>query len=215
MSCVLATGNDCTTVSINIGHAGPWVRRGDSITDSFDQQFVEHTIRGKSCLFRKFLIGTSERQYLNPDTGTNFIYLRIRDPCGVIPGVAIKYEFRAFLVRSTPASFFANPGDNAVDRYEDQDVSTGAPAPPAAVKHAPTIIESTNLGGRRELYIGEDDPSNTQWTYTQQGFSSPGYHVQYTSPKQTFGAIFKAIRNSRDLQNEFEAAGFDGTITAP
>lgn len=214
ISCVLATGNDCTTVSINIGHAGPWVRRGDSITDSFDQQFVEHTFRGKSCLFRKFLIGTSERQFLNPDIATNFLYLRVRDPCGVIPGVVIKYEFRAFLVRSTPASFFANPGEDAVDRYEDQDVSTGSPAPPSGVKHVPALIRE-NLGARTNfLYLGEDDPSNSQWIFKEAANPRVTYMVAYTNPKQTLGAIFTIIsQNPSDLQLQYNTAGFDGTIS--
>lgn len=215
LSCSLATGNDCSTVSINVGHFGPWVRRGDSISDTFDQQFIEHTIRGKSCLFRKFLIGTSERQYLNPDTATNFLYIRIRDPCGVIPGVVIKLEFRAFLMRRTPSAFFANASLAATDRYEDQDVSSGtqpSPGPPSAVKHAPLVIRQV-IGPNGVIeYIGADDPSNNQWVYTNSG-GPTAYTVSYSNPKQVIGAIFSHPRGSSDLQSLYNTAGYDGTIT--
>lgn len=217
LSCSLATGNDCSTVSINIGHFGPWVRRGTSSTDSFDQQFLEHTIRGKSCLFRKFLLGSSEKQYLNPDTADNFLYIRIRDPCGVIPGVVVKLEFRAHLIRRTPSAFFANASEAATDRYEDQDVSSGtnpSPGPPSAVKYTPAVITHTPTIGPTEHYIGADDPSNSQWTYTFNGGSgSPSFTVSYTNPKQTLGAIFTYTGNPTDLQSRFNTAGFDGTIT--
>lgn len=213
LSCTLATGNDCSTVSINIGHAGPWVRRGDSATDSFDQQFLEHTIRGKSCLFRKFLLGSSEKQYLNPDTSNNFLYLRIRDPCGVIPGVVVKLEFRAHLIRRTPSAFFANGDQDATDRYEDQDVTAGSrpsPGPPSAVKHVPAVILVSTRSS-----IADDDTSNSQFNYYQDGNTGgrPIFTVSYTNPKQTIGAVFRY--SGSNLQSAFNAAGFDGTISEP
>lgn len=219
LSCALATGNDCSTVSINVGHAGPWVRRGDSITDSFDQQFLEHTIRGKSCLFRKFLLGSSEKQFLNPDIATNFLYLRIRDPCGVIPGVVVKLEFRAHVIRRTPSAFFSNAADNAVDRYEDQDVSSGSnpsPSPPSGIKYVPALIERTFPGSSPTLYLGEDDAANNQWAYRVYRLpnTSPSYTVAYTNPKQTMGAIFKIPDGTTDIQSLYDTSGFDGTITS-
>lgn len=211
-SLTLATGNDCSTVSLNCSHSGPWVRRGDSVTDSFDQQFYEHTVAvsPKGCLFRKSILGRSELEYLNPDVANNFINLRVRDPCGVIPGVVIRYEFRAHLVRRVPESVFVNGNQQATDRYEDQDVSTGtssgSPSPPSAIKHAPAVI--TTPGS--QVYIAEDsDPTVIE--YVRMGFVGAVYTVSKTTPPQAVSGIFR-IGNG-DLQQQFNTAGYDGTIT--
>lgn len=213
MSCQLATGNDCSTVSLNVAHSGPWVREGLS-ADKFDQQFVEHTVRGKSCLFKKAVIPRSELEYLNPDTSDNYINLRVRDPCGVIPGVVIRIEFRAHLIRRTPQSTFDDPTGDAVDKYEDQDVSAGsssgqpAPAPPAAVKHAPQVIAFVS---------GDITVKDTGSRFEYAADSSSGYRVAYTSPKQVVSGRFNLSTfpppSGSALQTKYNSDGFDGTIT--
>lgn len=213
MSVQLATGNDCSTVSLNISHSGPWVRKGSS-ADTFDQQFVEHSVRGKSCLFKKPVIARSELEYLNPDTADNYIELRVRDPCGVIPGVVFKIEFRAHLIRRTPQSAFDDPSSNAIDRYEDQDVSTGtssgAPSPPAAVKHAPQVITHIPFGN---IHFDLSPTVNSGTiTYSHPGDSST-FVVAPTVPPQIISGKFTYQASSGDLQNVYNAAGFDGTIT--
>lgn len=217
MSCQLATGNDCSTVSLNCSHSGPWVRRGDSLSDSFDQQFYEHTIAvsPKGCLFRKSILGRSELEYLNPDVPANFINLRVRDPCGVIPGVVIRIEFRAHLIRPIPSSFFSGGSDPATDRYEDQDVSSGTPAPPAAVKHAPALITGIGFSRRANLADAVSDPSVIQ--YKEDGSSSVHFTVTKTNPLQSISGIYRAPQgqpSNPDIQTEYTKAGYDGTITA-
>lgn len=211
LSLQLATGNDCSTVSLNVSHSGPWVRRGDSTSDTFDQQFVEHTVAvsPKGCLFRKPVLGRSELEFLNPDTVSNFLNIRVRDPCGVIPGVVIRIEFRAHLIRRTPATVFMNGGDTASDRYEDQDVSSGGPAPPAAVKHAPAVIRYS-----RAIFIA--DSSGTDIVYPEStGVSTTVFTVQKTNPTQSVSGIFDAPSSSTpsELQSEYNRAGYDGNIT--
>lgn len=210
MSCQLATGNDCSTVSLNVAHSGPWVRRGDSSTDTFDQQFVEHTVSvsPKGCLFRKSLIGRSEREYLNPDTKDNFIVLRVRDPCGVIPGVVARIEFRAELIRPVPSSVFMHGDEAATDRYEDQDVSNGAPAPPSAVKHVPAVMYLSGF-----VYTADSTGSSIRYDDTDSRHNDY-FDVTRTTPPQAVSGTFRpsSITNP-DLQREFTQAGYDGNIT--
>lgn len=208
MSLQLATGNDCSTVSLNVSHSGPWVRRGDSPSDTFDQQFVEHTVAvsPKGCLFRKPVLGRSELEYLNPDTNSNFINIRVRDPCGVIPAVVIRIEFRAHLIRRTPATVFMNGGDPATDRYEDQDVSFGGPSPPSAVKHAPALI-----GYSFRKYVA--DSSGSTILYTDPGGSTlHEFTVTKTSPVQAVSGYYN-VSDLSQMQADYNAAGYDGTIT--
>lgn len=208
LSLQLATGNDCSTVSLNISHSGPWVRRGDSVTDSFDQQFFEHTVAvsPKGCLFRKPVLGRSELEYLNPDTIQNFLNIRIRDPCGVIPGVVIRIEFRAHLIRRTPATIFMNGRDDATDRYEDQDVASGGPAPPGTIKHAPVAI--TTGGDAR--YIA--DPTGVDIVYRSTS-SNSFYTVTKTNPLQALSGLFSYLSTSPPIQQQYNQDGYDGTIT--
>lgn len=210
MSCQLATGNDCSTVSLNVAHSGPWVRRGDSVSDSFDQQFLEHTVAvsPKGCLFRKPLLGRSELAYLNPDTNSNFINLRVRDPCGVIPGVVIRIEFRAELIRPTPASTFTGGSQPATDRYEDQDVASGGPTPPSAVKHAPALIRYGS-----DEYVADSSPVNIiQYNHLGSNPRSGKFTVTKTTPVQSVSGLFIAPGGSGQ-QTSFNSDGYDGTIT--
>lgn len=218
MSVALATGNDCSTVSMNIGHEGPWIRRSDS-TDTFNQVSTEHTVRGKSILFKKPLLAATEREYLNPDSsnnGLNSVDLRVRDPCGVIPGVVLKIEFRAHIIRRVPSTSFANADQPATDRYEDQDVSAGSspsPSPPAAVKHAPqTITHATQFSGDKR-YITDGLVHSGHFEYTTDDqYKVLKYLVSVTTPKQTVSGSYKFATDRPD-QTAFNAAGFDGDIT--
>lgn len=220
MSVALATGNDCSTVSMNLGHEGPWIRRSDS-TDTFNQVSTEHTVRGKSLLFKKPLLATAEREYLNPDSATNglnSIDLRVRDPCGVIPGVVLKIEFHAHIIRRVPSTSFANSDDMATDRYEDQDVNSGsspAPKPPAAVKHAPLIIihNSGSILPRTDRYVTSGKPVNGELEYLTDGaFASVYIRIDVTNPPQAVSGTY-TYDTDRPDQTHYNAAGFDGTIT--
>lgn len=218
MSVALATGNDCSTVSMNIGHEGPWIRRSDS-TDTFNQVSTEHSVRGKSILFKKPLLATTEREYLNPDSSTNglnSVDLRVRDPCGVIPGVVLKVEFRAHIIRRVPSTTFANADENATDRYEDQDVSAGSspsPSPPAAVKHAPITIVHNSFSTGDHRYITDGIVKNGKFEYTTDDrYKVLTYTIDVTNPVQTVSGSYKYTTDSLH-QDHYNAAGFDGTIT--
>lgn len=213
MSVALATGNDCSTVSMNIGHEGPWIRRSDD-PDTFNQVCTEHTIRGKSILFKKKLLATTEREYINPDSntnGVNTIDLRVRDPCGVIPGVAARIEFRAHIIRRVPSTTFANADQPATDRYEDQDVNSGSnpvPSPPTGIKHAPSQI-TYNSGGHPTRFHTDGTPSNGKLKYT----ASTGIHfftVEVTNPPQAVSGTYQT--DVPVSQAFFEAAGYDGQL---
>lgn len=211
MSVALATGNDCSTVSMNIGHDGPWIRRSDS-ADTFNQQCTEHTVRGKSILFRKKLLATTEREYLNPDSpdrGVNSVDLRVRDPCGVIPGVVAKIEFRAHIIRRVPSTHFANANQAATDRYEDQDVSSGSnpgPTPPTTIKHVPASIKN-----ERHTYHTNGKAVGGFFSYTTFSSSST-YTVSVTNPEQAVSGSFTTTTSAADLQGDFNSAGYDGNI---
>lgn len=213
MSVALATGNDCSTVSMNLGHEGPWIRRSDD-PDTFNQVCTEHTVRGKSILFKKKLLATSEREYINPDSkdnGVNTIDLRVRDPCGVIPGVVLKIEFRAHIIRRVPATTFANADDAATDRYEDQDVSSGSspqPAPPAAVKHAPAQITYNHTGHTRRYHT---DGTNQGGVLIYRTTDTHHFEVTVTDPPQAVSGSWTA--HSPVSQASFNAAGYDGDVS--
>lgn len=130
MKIQIATGNNVSTVSASIGHSGPWVRPATQ-SDSFNQQFVDMNFNlNKEVTFRKRLLREAERQTLNPDDGNNFLNLRIRDPCGVIPGATILIDFTCELIRPVIDVVLVNANQTATDLYEDQDVHTsGQPTP--------------------------------------------------------------------------------------
>lgn len=215
MSIALATGNDCSTVSMNIGHEGPWIRRSTD-TDTFNQQSIEHSVRGKSLLFKKPVLHASEREYVNPDTSANSIDLRVRDPCGVIPGVVLKIEFRAKIIRKAPQTTFSNPDELATDRYEDQDVNSGAPAPPATVKHVPIRIVVTSSSPGNTIFNTDGVILSDQFTYTTTSSSRDTITVQKTDPTQSVSGQFTFAKttSASDLQREFNAQGYDGDISA-
>lgn len=211
MSVTIATGNDCSTVSMNLGHEGPWIRRSDD-TDNFNQVCIEHTVRGKSLLFKKKVLATTEREYINPDKIVNSIDLRVRDPCGVIPGAVLRIEFRAHLIRRVPQTSFANADQPATDRYEDQDVSSGSnpsPSPPSAVKHAPAILEM-GTGLTLDRYYTDAVEKNGFFTYADK-FGRDQYSVTVTNPPQAVSGRYKYPNSSVDSA-DYNSAGFDGTL---
>lgn len=213
MSVTIATGNDCSTVSMNLGHEGPWIRRSDD-TDNFNQVCIEHTVRGKSLLFKKKVLATSEREYINPDKILNSIDLRVRDPCGVIPGAVLRIEFRAHLIRRVPQTSFDNADQPATDRYEDQDVSGGSnpsPSPPAAVKHAPAIIE-LGVDSYRDRYYTDGVERSGNFFYADK-FGRDKYTVSVTNPPQAVSGRYKHNDHTIDSA-DYNAAGFDGTLAS-
>lgn len=212
LAVTIATGNDPATVTANLGHSGPWVRRGDNQIDTFNQQSVEHNFsRSKTVIF-KVNLRASERQYFNPDIATNYVNLRINDPCGVIPGATLKIETRAILQRKVMSTTFLEKDEPVTDRYEDQDVSTGAssgqPQPPTNIQDVPaTVFESST---RRSF-----SPTGTTspLVYTSNNDNST-FTVTAAGKLNIVGEVVLLSSDSpSELQQKYTADGFEGTIT--
>lgn len=202
----IATGNNCSTVTASVGHSGPWVRPS-SQTDNFNQQFTDMSFNlNKEVTFHKRLLRESERQTLNPDDGTNFLNLRIRDPCGVIPGATILIDFRCELIRSVIDVVLVNGSQPATDRYEDQDVHTsGQPTPRQDV---PRVIRDTRYP--RAVWLTTD-------TASPYSFSSPDiagtYTITVAGTANLVGEFTSDTRQPGSLQEQYAADGFAGTIS--
>lgn len=216
LTLTIASGNSLETVLVSVGHSGPWTRPA-AAQDGFNQQFTDRNFnKAKRMTFNRALLHESERQFLNPDLDQNYLNLRIRDPCGVIPGVTMVIRFRCHLIRPTIDTFYADGDAIATDRYEDQNVSTGAPSPPDTPLQLPKII-------RHELSHGS--PSNFTTTNTQGDASYIYKHslgsYQYTivvDPKQKVNLVGEFVVPSgtiSDLQRRYVDQGYDGTISQP
>lgn len=203
----IATGNNVSTVSLSVGHSGPWVRPATS-SDGFNQQFVDTSFNvNKELVFHKRLLRESERQYLNPDDGNNFLNLRVRDPCGVIPGATILIHFTCELIRPVIDVQFKNADKMAVDLYEDQDVHTsGQPTPKQDV---PKLIREPDRGANR-LY--RPDGIVSPITYRANSFSQV-YTITVAGVPNLVGEFVDDRPSSPSLQDRYTASGFAGTIT--
>lgn len=202
----IATGNNTSTVSAAIGHSGPWVRPAQS-SDNFNQQFVDQTFNAnKEVTFQKRLLRVSERTYLNPDNGQNFLNLRIRDPCGVIPGATILIHFGCELIRPVIDVQFPNADKPALDLYEDQDVhTTGQPTPRQDV---PKLIRQSDRRGDR---LFRPDGTVSPITYRENQFSQV-YTITVAGSPNLVGEFFDDTKPSPDLQARYAASGFAGNI---
>lgn len=216
LSVSLATGNDLATVTANLGHSGPWVRRGQSANDSFNQQSNEHDFkRSKSVIF-KVNLKNSEREYINPDTTDNFLNLRIRDPCGVVPGVTAKLECRFRLRRPTPSTTFLDAGTVASDLYEDQDVSTGTVQPPAALMDIPAVIKGEGTFSKTYTFTTSDTTSPFTYNKVESGTSNINSFTITAAGKINKVGEFTAgdLQTSREsaIKAAYTADGFEGDL---
>lgn len=203
----IATGNNCSTVSASVGHSGPWVRPATQ-SDNFNQQFVDKVFNlNREVAFHKGLVRESERQYLNPDDGNNFLNLRIRDPCGVIPGATILLHFKCELIRPTIDEILVGASLPATDLYEDQDVHTsGNPTPRQDV---PILIRTnaSHTSWRADgivspiTYTATDPTVRTRYTITVSG--QPNLVGEFTEDTTT----------TDPLQKQYTDSGFAGNIT--
>lgn len=203
----IATGNNCSTVSASIGHSGPWVRPATS-SDNFNQQFTDVSFNlNREVTFHKRLLRESERQYLNPDNGLNFLNLRIRDPCGVIPGATILIHFNCELIRSVIDVEFKNADKMASDLYEDQDVHTsGQPTPKQDV---PLIIRRVQ---RRGDEIFRANGIVSPLVYSRSGVSNT-YTVTVAGTPNLVGEFADDETTGTPIQDRYTADGFAGNIT--
>lgn len=209
-----ASGNKLSTVSVSLGHSGPWVRPSNS-TDGYNQQFVDRFLgpEGEVSFHKRSLL-QSERQFNDPDIGGNYINFRIRDPCGVVPGVTVLINFTAFLTRRVIDTTFNGASELATDRYEDQDVSTGSPSPPSQKSEVPQFIfvrediELYNLDEnqpesfKEAKYTSTDDPKRTAVIDT-----TP---ILFKDLSKTGSFQPKAIPGA---DREYQKSGYLGTIT--
>lgn len=204
MKITIATGNDVSTVSASIGHSGPWVRPAVQ-SDNFNQQFTDMNFnKNREVTFRKRLLREAERQTLNPDDGNNFLNLRIRDPCGVIPGVTILIDFTAELIRPVIDVVLVNASQQATDLYEDQDVHTsGQPTPRQDV---PRLIRERSLNpfktsSTSSPYVYSNDLFLNRYTITVAGSANLVGQFQYD------GSL------PGTLQEQYTGDGYAGNIT--
>lgn len=202
----IATGNNCSTVTASVGHSGPWVRPSTQ-TDNFNQQFTDMNFNiNKEVTFHKRLLREAERQTLDPDDGTNFLNLRIRDPCGVIPGATILVDFRCELIRSVIDVVLVNGDKQATDRYVDQDVHTsGQPTPRQDV---PRVIRDTSRP--RDVWLTSD----TQSPYSYSNPNLTGvYTVTVAGTANLVGEFTYDSHQPGTLQNQYTVDGFAGNIS--
>lgn len=204
----IATGNNVSTVSVSVGHSGPWVRPATP-SDNFNQQFVDTSFNSnKELTFHKRLLRESERQYLNPDDGNNFLNLRVRDPCGVIPGATILIHFTCDLIRPVIDVQFANADKMAVDLYEDQDVHTsGQPTPRQDV---PKLIRKPERRGDI-LYRPDGIVSPISYRSTQ-GVTDV-YTITVAGVPNLVGEFVDDKPAPPSLQDRYTSSGFAGNIT--
>lgn len=201
----IATGNNCSTVSASIGHSGPWVRPPTQ-TDSFNQQFEDRTFNiNKEVTFKKRVLKLSERTTMNPDDGNNFLNLRIRDPCGVIPGATILVDFRCEVTRPCIDTVLLNASDKATDLYEDQDVSTGSqPTPRQDVPRIIRLKQSPNA-----LYKTTDTAS----PYSFSDDIYPGvYTITVAGRANLVGTFQYDTTLPGTLQEQYTGDGYAGNI---
>lgn len=212
LTLTIASGNSLETVMVSVGHSGPWTRPAAAV-DGFNQQFTDRSFnKDKRVTFNRTLLHESERQFLNPDLDQNFLDLRIRDPCGVIPGVTVLLRLRCHLVRPTIDTYYANGAEQAIDRYEDQDVSTGAPSPPNNPLQLPKVIklQLTRPVARTEIFTTANVQGDTIYDYRHTGTSS--YYAITVDPQMKTDLVGEFLIPSGDLQTAYSADGYDGTI---
>lgn len=204
----IASGNQLDTVTCNLGHFGPWVRPALQ-TDTFNQQFLDKNFRSRKLVFSKPLVREAERQYLNPDDGTNYLNIRIRDPCGVIPGATILIYFKAILIRPKPDTILVDPTALAVDLYEDQDIHTGTQ--PAAREAVPAMITTPN--GHGSFHVYTRDPALGSWHYTST--TGPGeYTIAITETPNMVGTFLNLAQSDpTSLQSEYAQEQYAGKIS--
>ena len=202
-----ATGNQTQTVSCNLGHSGEWVRQSTN-NDGFNQQFETRSLRRNSISFSKRILALSERQFLSPHKSPDSsIVLQVDDPCGVIPGVTVKYTVTLHFIRRHIPTKLIDADMPATDLYEDQDVSSGGaqPAPPATAQDLPKFIYDAGIGpftriNSQSPYIYRDGGSTNAGTYT----------ITVTGGNVNFVGEFRPRTN--DIQAEYAKDGFSGTI---
>lgn len=204
----IASGNQLDTVTCNLGHFGPWVRPALQ-TDTFNQQFLDKKFKSRSVVFSKPLVREAERQYLNPDDGTNYLNIRIRDPCGVIPGATILIYFRAMLIRPKPDTILVDPNALAVDLYEDQDIHTATQ--PKAKDAIPAMITAPNGRGSFDVYVR--DPALGSHVYTST--TGPGkYTISIVENFVEVGTFLNLDQSDpTSLQSEYAQEQYAGTIS--
>lgn len=204
----IATGNNCSTVSASIGHSGPWVRPAAS-SDNFNQQFTDMSFNlNKEVTFHKRLLRESERQYLNPDNGQNFLNLRIRDPCGVIPGATILIHFSCELIRSVIDVEFLNADKMASDLYEDQDVHTSSQ--PTPKQDVPLIVRRVQSRGN-DIFRANGIVSPIVYSLNGTTYK---YTVTVAGIPNLIGEFADDQQSSAPIQDRYTADGFAGNITA-
>lgn len=204
----IASGNQLDTVTANIGHFGPWVRPAFQ-SDTFNQQFFDKNFQSRKLTFSKPLVREAERQTLNPDDGSNYLNLRIRDPCGVIPGATILIYFKARLVRPKPDTIMLDPNAIATDKYSDQDIHTATA--PAAAENIPAMITRPN--GRGSFFAYVRDPALGSYVYT-----SPTGPGKYTiaipnNPIMTGTFLNLDFSDPTTLQDEYAQEQYQGKIS--
>ncbi len=199
-----AAGNNLNTVSVNLGHSGQWVRRGTT-TDNFNQQFTDKDVSSKGNVTFSRRLQESEREVVNPDIGTNFINLRVRDSCGAIPGVTLRIYAIFHFTRRTVSTTFLGANERAVDAYADQDVSTGPIQPPTSAQDIPFRITSKD-GSENWLTSGTVSP----FTYRPSGRAGYNFVITLSGNVNKVGEF--VIPDSA-IQTGYTADGFEGTIT--
>lgn len=205
LSFIFATGNKTNTVSCNLGHSGEWVRRSTSAT-RFNQMFTTRTLNTSKVTFSKRLLPESEREFLSPQKGDNFINLLVDDSCGVLPGVTVKVIADIHFIRPHLPTLMIGSTVVSTDRYSDQDVNQGPVKPPTITPSVPLIIEH---GGN--LYHPD---SNEPISYKARvlGLLTTYCTVDVASPYNKVG-LFVTDVSSDKVQGKYTAAGYDGTIT--
>lgn len=200
----IATGNNVSTVSASIGHFGPWVRPATQ-SDNFNQQFTDMNFNlNREVTFHKRLLRESERQTLNPDDGNNFLSLRIRDPCGVIPGATILIDFRCELIRPVIDVVLVNASQQATDLYEDQDVHTsGQPTPRQDV---PRVIRNKS----QTSAVFKTTSVASPYVYNDAAFGT--YTVTVAGSANLVGEFTYDGRLPGSLQEQYTGDGYAGNI---
>lgn len=201
----IATGNNCSTVSASIGHSGPWVRPPVQ-TDSFNQQFEDRTFNlNKEVTFKKRVLRTSERTTINPDNGNNFLNLRIRDPCGVIPGATILIDFRCEVTRPCIDTVLVGASDMATDLYEDQDVSTGSQPTPR--QDVPRIIRTN-----QNTAVFTTTSTASPYVYQESGGVFGTYTITVAGRANLVGSFKHDDTLPGTLQEQYTGDGYAGNI---
>jgi hypothetical protein len=207
-----ATGNDLATVSMNLGHSGPWTRRPAN-ADRFNQQFTGKGLRNKSVTFVKTL-PQPEREAISPQVDAdNYINLRVDDPCGVVPGVALKITVLFRMVRPNLPTAFDEADESATDRYADQDVaSAGAPSPPGGLNDLPLSVHPINSPDPYNV-VDDSTPGVVIYTSKNIGLSPGSYTVTTGLGAPNIVGVFEPDQYSPDdLQTQYASSGYEGSI---